>query len=112
MSRHILYTIPTDQRLLEATLTVGTTFTADATNYWTFQLRVMRPGQVYGEAIGDAYSLATFTLTADLAATLYENPRGFKLNEGDRLLIERTSTGSPVALKSQVVELKLINGGA
>ena len=95
------------ETLLEVTLVVATTFTANTSNYWTIQLRRLRPGQSFGEDVGAAFSLATFTLTADEPATIYSDAAGTELENGDRLVVEMTKTGTPAQLQAATFNSKI-----
>lgn len=77
---------------------VSVAFSANATNYWTIQPRIMRSGQTFGEDLGAGLDLSTITLNAEVVAILYDDPIGVELKSGDRIVIELTATGSPAQL--------------
>lgn len=91
------------EQLLKLLLVPEVAFTADGTNYWTFE--VLKVGkkpdgvtrQDYGERVG-YYSLATRSLTVGSPIVLYDDARGLAMSDGDELRSVVTSVGSPVAL--------------
>ena len=91
------------ERVLKVLLDVGSDFAASATNYWTFSLRRFATGSVYGETIA-SYGLDVRSLTAFTPVVVYDDPRGFDLDDGDRLVLYAVSTGSPAVPTTPVFQ--------
>lgn len=83
------------EKLVKVELLLGATFAANATHFWTFTLRRRRVGQEYGEQVGETYTLATRTVTGGEPVTLYDDPRGLTLTDGETLWATVSSFGSP-----------------
>ena len=85
------------ERILKVLLVNHADFTADLSNYWTFTVRVVRDGQSYGELVGE-YGLDDRSLTSGEPVTLYDDPRGLAMSDGDQLRSTVASTGTPVSM--------------
>lgn len=107
MSRRELYRAAQDSVLLAVEFVVTTTFSADATDYWTIDVRRVRGDEAFGQDVSEQFSLATHTLTAGEPVTLYEDDHGFDLEADDRIVAELTENGSPSALDNPVFWLKV-----
>ena len=94
------------ERILTVLLVNHANFTADSGNYWTFTLRVVRDGQSYGELVGE-YGLDDRSLTSGEPVTLYDDPRGLAMSDGDQLRSTAASTGSPVAMTRPAYLVKI-----
>ncbi len=86
--------------VLKAEIVVGADFAKSAANYWTLTLTRIPTDEDYnlGETVGTALSTATRDLTAGVAEILYDDATGFVLQDGERLVFKRASTGTPAAL--------------
>lgn len=87
------------RQLVKVELVPAQDFTASATNYWVFTLVHRKPNpagvtQTYGETVG-SYSFATRTVTAGKAVSLYDDPLGRTVTDGESLWATAVSTGSP-----------------
>jgi len=98
MARHDFYKASGAEKVFAVELQAEVAFTADATNYYEFVVRLKRDGQTYGEKVGETYSLAARSLVANEAVTLYDNAVGLAMSDGERLVLEVTETGSPTGL--------------
>lgn len=94
------------ERLLTVLLVVGANWATDPANYWTLSLRLMRGTMAYGRTIA-SYSLAARVLTAHTAVSVYDNPDGFRLDDGDRIMLVATPTGSPVVPTDPVFHIEI-----
>ena len=96
------------EKLLLVQFVNSAAFAYNATNYYLIEARVLRAGQTYPETIGSSISLATRSLVANEAITLYESDTGLRLNDGDSILARIESAGSPAILAnpSFVVEVQ------
>ena len=92
-----LYRSQGTERILAVDLVNMADFTADPSNYWSFTVRVVRSGQSYGEQVG-TYSLDVRSLTSGEPVSLYNDPRGLAMSDGDQLRSTAETTGSPVAM--------------
>lgn len=83
--------------IVKAQVVVGVDHSAHASNYWTFTLTRVPVGEDFdfGETIGTALSTQYRSLVAGEAETLYDDPAGFELADGERLVLKRASTGTP-----------------
>lgn len=109
-----LWTVRGSDTLMRARLVVQTAYALSATDYWTFTLRRRRaaigasvPAQSIGEQVGNALSTQTRNLAANGPATLYDDPTGLPMSDGETLVLYAVSTGSPVALDDARVRLKI-----
>lgn len=93
-----VYTSAGGEKLIGVSFVVATAFPYNAANYYQVSMRLLRSGQTYPEIVGDIISLATHSLAANEADSLYDDPVGLRLNDGDSLVGYLVSTGSPVAL--------------
>ena len=91
------------ETVLTVMLDVGADWTASATDYWTFSLRRIAPAKTFGETIA-TYDLSIRSLTAFVPVSVYDDPRGFDVDEGDRLMLYAVSTGSPVVPTNPVFQ--------
>lgn len=103
MSRHDIHRAKGAEKVFRIDLEAGQAFTASATDYHTFTLRLVRSDQDYGERIADAYSLAARSLVANEPITLYDNAVGLAMSDGERIALYIDETGSPDALERVTV---------
>ena len=112
-TRQVSYRASGPTRLLQADFEVRTAWTAHSSNYWTLTLRHLRAAQApyaaqtTGETVGDAYSLATRSLSARVPVTLYTSEAGLAMADGDSLVLSIEGTGSPAALVDAELWLKV-----
>lgn len=99
MSRNDVYRAEGRERIFQIALEAGESFTASATDYHTFTLRLVRDGQDYGEDIADPYSLSDRSLVANEPVTLYDDPVGLAMSDGERIALYVDKTGSPASLE-------------
>ena len=94
----VIYTATSNEIVISVKLKRLTSFTYNASNYWTFTVRHRNEDQDYGELVGSTLSLATRSLTAGEPVTLYDAAGGLLISDGDELVVTVASTGSPAAL--------------
>lgn len=99
--------------IVKAQIVVGADIAANAATYWTFTLTRVPVDEEYdfGETVGTALSTQYRSLSAGEAEILYDDPAGFELADGERLVLKRVSTGSPTAPTDAklVIERQRIN---
>jgi hypothetical protein len=103
----ILRTVAGPERLFAASVFDVVDWTKSATDFWTFTLYRRASGQTTGRIVGSPLSLRTRGLLANTPLALYRDTAGLRLGPGDELVLEITSTGSPVALSDPKAQLDI-----
>lgn len=102
MSRNDFYQAVGNRKVFWIGFMVGEAITASSSNYHTFTLRIVRDGQDTGETIDSAtnpYSTSNRTLVANTPITLYDDPAGLAMSDGERLALFIDETGTPTTLE-------------
>lgn len=110
MSRRNLYQARGPVTLLAIEFDVTEAIAQDATNYWTLQARLVRAGQTIGENVGTPVTTDTRSVSANTRISLYDEPGGLDLADGDVLAVLGTKTGTPDPLQGCVVWFRPVRG--
>ena len=102
----IIHVVQGSQRLLKATLAVSTAWTLSGTNYWTVKLKRKRVGHTDGEVVG-TYDFSARNVSANTEVSLYSSPVGLAMTDGEQIVAEFVSTGTPADLTAPVVTLDI-----
>jgi len=103
MARYDFFRAYKDETVFQVQLQAGDAFTADATDYHSFTVRIVRDGQSIGEKVGETYSLAARSLVASEPVNIYDDDVGLAMIDGEVLALYIEETGSPSALERVTV---------